>query len=507
MKFRALLLALGSSGLLLRWWRARNHGSRALTYWTSVRALLLALTSSGLLLRWWRARNHRSRALALLKSVRGHTAAGFEPVRKAFLRNVREGLENPGGAQLAICCRGQLVVDLTAGEHNDDHRRRRIVNVFSSGKALESLCVAKLVDLGRLSYDAPIGTYWPAFATRVSPHVTVADLMRHKSGLCGWRHPFASIEDARRTFCDPALAEEYLLSNLPAEWDAHTEHRQAYHAFTRGCYCNTLCRKVDKRGRDMVQFFRDEIAAPLGVEEDVMLCCDNDGVDGDGGDGGGGEGSSRRRNAGRVALHTPGEHILFAALKILIQLVLGIQYFLPYEIKALSGMVRVPLIRRVYSLVRNSWRGPAKLANDPVFRSCPMPSATTIGTAAAMATVMGAAASGKVLSQQGLEMALTPDPRDEKDSQVDLVLNRACRFSACGWGLERFGDPAYGNLPGWTGWAGGGGSVLMFHLKYQVSICYVPTRLEPRLWKPRAIRILSELSEVLKRGAEKRLEK
>ena len=45
--------------------------------------------------------------------------------------------------------------------------------------------------------------------------------------------------------------------------------RQAYHAITLGFYEGELLRRVDPRHRSLRQFFRDEIAAPLG--EDVYI--------------------------------------------------------------------------------------------------------------------------------------------------------------------------------------------------------------------------------------------
>ena len=204
------------------------------------------------------------RACRLLGSVRGYVAPGFEPVREAFRANVREGKENPGGAQLAVRWRGRLVVDVVAGG-NPAAPRRRLVNVFSSGKVLESLCVAKLVDMGRLSYDAPIGKYWPEFAKRISPHITVTDLMRHNSGLCGWQHPFDTMENARRTFRDKSAAEEYLLRNVPPEWDAAKDHKQAYHAFTRGSIAMFYAAKWTRRSRHG-DIFQEEIAEPLALK-------------------------------------------------------------------------------------------------------------------------------------------------------------------------------------------------------------------------------------------------
>ena len=76
-----------------------------------------------------------------------------------------------------------------------------------------------------------------------------------------------------------------------------------------------------------------------------------------------------------------------------------------YEIKALRGMILSPLIRRAYTLVRGNFSGPAELANDQLFRTCPMPSATAVGTASAsaLATVMSSVIAGNMLSSHGLE--------------------------------------------------------------------------------------------------------
>ena len=98
------------------------------------------------------------RACRLLGSVRGYVAPGFERC---------ERLSGPMCAGKTQKCasrivkRGRLVVDVVAG---NNCAAATSCHVFSSGKVLESLCVAKLVDMGRLSYDAPIGKYWPRFA-------------------------------------------------------------------------------------------------------------------------------------------------------------------------------------------------------------------------------------------------------------------------------------------------------------------------------------------------------
>ena len=82
-----------------------------------------------------------------------------------------------------------------------------------------------------------------------------------------------------------------------------------------------------------------------------------------------------------------------------------------------------------------------------------MPSATAVGTASALATVMSSVIAGNMLSSHGLEKAMAGDPRDEADAPVDLVLCRQCKFTACGWGRS-FWDQTTWEFArmDWVGW-------------------------------------------------------
>ena len=155
----------------------------------------------------------------------------------------------------------------------------------------------------------------------------------------------------------------------------------------RGCYCNVLCSKVDQvRHGDIFQ----EGAEPLGVEDDVMLCCHDDQ-----------EGSGKRESnrGGRNAHHTLGAHLLSA--EDLHSVHFWCQVFHGIEIKR-CGIILSPLIRRAYTLVRGNFSGPAELANDQLSH-VPLPSATAVGTASALATVMSSVIAGNMLSSHGLE--------------------------------------------------------------------------------------------------------
>jgi len=92
-------------------------------------------------------------------------------------------------AQLCIYYQGQLVVDLWASKSNDtDFTADSLVNVFSSGKSLETLAIASLVDRGLLNYNDQIADHWPEFAGNGKGSITVADLMRHEAGLVSLKY-------------------------------------------------------------------------------------------------------------------------------------------------------------------------------------------------------------------------------------------------------------------------------------------------------------------------------
>src|SRR6056297_2368854 len=96
-------------------------------------------------------------------SISGYTAPGFEPVRAAFVANFAE--TNELGASFCAVLGSATVVDLWGGYC--DHAQTKpweadtVVNVYSTTKGLAAAAVAGLVESGALSYEAPVGDYWP----------------------------------------------------------------------------------------------------------------------------------------------------------------------------------------------------------------------------------------------------------------------------------------------------------------------------------------------------------
>ena len=190
--------------------------------------------------------------------VDGVCDPGFEAVADAFARNFSH--EQDVGASFSLFQGGRKVVDLWGG-YADAARTRRwerdtLVNVWSTTKGIMALCVARLNDQGLLDNDRPVADYWPEFAAHGKGGVTVAQLFSHQAGLCGVRRQLTEAQLLDTDFMSGILAAE------APHWPVGS--RSGYHALSIGPLGDGLFRRVT--GKTVGQYFRDEIAAPLGVD-------------------------------------------------------------------------------------------------------------------------------------------------------------------------------------------------------------------------------------------------
>jgi CubicO group peptidase (beta-lactamase class C family) len=120
--------------------------------------------------------------------INGSAAAGFESVTDAFALNFERGDEL--GARFSAYRAGEMVVDIWAGfsdrEKNEPWSDETLVSVYSSGKAAMAALVAEAVAAGKLSYDAPVAALWPEFAANGKGDITLAMVLSHQAGLCGF---------------------------------------------------------------------------------------------------------------------------------------------------------------------------------------------------------------------------------------------------------------------------------------------------------------------------------
>ena len=198
-------------------------------------------------------------------TVEGRVSPGFETVREVFAENF-ELRHELGGA----CCayyRGEKVVDLWGGVRNrqtsEPWERDTMVVVHSATKGLAAMTLAVAHSRGWLDYEERVAAYWPEFAQQGKERITVRQLLAHQAGLFAIDEPVdrADVADLDR------LA--VILARQKPTWEPGT--RQAYHALTLGFYEGELMRRIDPKHRTLGQFFRDEIAAPLGEEIYIRL--------------------------------------------------------------------------------------------------------------------------------------------------------------------------------------------------------------------------------------------
>ncbi len=198
-----------------------------------------------------------------LPDVHGHVAPGFEHVRDVFADNWRQYDEI--GAGFALRIGGERVIDIHAGwadrKKTTAWTDQTLIPVYSTGKAIAALVIAKLVDRGLLDYDAPVADYWPEFAGGGKSAVTVAQALSHQSGLSGISEPM----DAGDWF-DAGLIEDKLARQRPL-WPLG--EGSGYHPVTFGFIADALARRTD--GRSIGAILREEICGPKGIDFHVGL--------------------------------------------------------------------------------------------------------------------------------------------------------------------------------------------------------------------------------------------
>ena len=118
-------------------------------------------------------------------------ADDFGAVADAFERNFTELGEL--GAAFSLYVDGEVKADLWAGVADKttgqpwSHDTLQLV--YSTTKGAAAVCVARLVEAGRISYGDTVATYWPEFAASGKGEVTIAQMMSHQAGL-----PYATAE-------------------------------------------------------------------------------------------------------------------------------------------------------------------------------------------------------------------------------------------------------------------------------------------------------------------------
>ena len=426
----------------------------------------------------------------------GGTISGFskyDGVRAAFEENFARKLEL--GSQLVIYEKGEKVVDLFgAAPEQEGYNANTLQCVYSSGKNMEAIAMAMLVDRGLVDYDDPVTMYWPEFGANGKDRVTLADVMRHEGGVPFLVDP-KSPSDSKDTIVitpeDVANVDALEMKICAAADSPAGDNPRMYHSITRGWLVNGILRRVDPGGRSLGTFIREEIAKPL----DITYIC---GI------------PKEEQGDYEYANMSQGSILYNLCMQIL---------------PAMSGFGDVQLASLLKVLLKKdnliskqvvSW---LKLPPTPGFndtqegRSLEISSAGMFTNARSMAKINAVMAGDgsfggvRLLSEEGVRNSMSAIK-----PAVDLALETPIGFSKGGFGRfsDSFGDAdrpvtppiyhaddriAFGDFIGWGGW---GGSISFWDRDREIAFSYCMNAMEPFvIGGPRTRRILLELQKVI----------
>jgi CubicO group peptidase (beta-lactamase class C family) len=354
--------------------------------------------------------------------VHGECAPGFEPVRQAFLANFAERGEI--GASVAVVVSGELKVNIWAGWADPattrPWRRDTLTNVWSTTKAVTSLCANMLIDRGELDPDAPVARYWPEFGQAGKADIPVRWILCHKSGLSGLATP-ASLED----YYDWDKITGLLAQQEPLFPPGTTT---GYQAVTFGYLVGEVIKRIT--GQSCGQFVATEVAGPLGADFYIGL---------------------PQSMLGRCSD------------------VLGLRPS-PEEQAAMAQAFANPHPAAMAALFNPNLAGDE--ANSPGWRMAEIPAANGHTTAQALATIFGAVVdgSGRFISPATLAAA-----RAGEGTYTDVVLGFPLEF---GLGFALSGPEGhFGPNPAAFGHDGFGGSAVGCDPEAGVAFAYVMNKM------------------------------
>jgi CubicO group peptidase (beta-lactamase class C family) len=349
--------------------------------------------------------------------IHGNCAERFSAIRDAFAKNFEEGREV--GASFAATINGEYVVDIWAGYADEacthPWERDTIVNVYSTTKVMAALCTHMLVDRGQLDLDAPVAQYWPEFAQAGKEKIPVRYLLSHQSGLAGIVEPITA---------EGLYDWDHVVGLLAAQeplWEPGKH--SGYHSLTFGHLLGEVLRRIT--GKTMGEFFREEVAEPLGADFHIGLA---------------------EEHEPRVGELIPPEE--------------------PRPVDQSSKLGRAMSNPGLTAMT----------SRDRAWRAAEIPAANGHGNARSVARIASALACGgeldgvRLLGIETIEKAI-----EEQCYGKDLVLQQPIRWGL-GWGLTSKEMPI-GPNPRTFYWGGWGGSAVVMDLDAKMSFAYVMNKM------------------------------
>ncbi|MEM9966225.1 MAG: serine hydrolase domain-containing protein [Asticcacaulis sp.] len=201
-----------------------------------------------------------------MSDIQGYTPDRFSAVKDRFAQNFIEGPDGltEVGARFTVVQDGEVIFDLWGGATSRKadaapFTEKTLTPVFSSTKAITALMIARLVDQGKLDYNAPVSGIWPEFGQAGKEAITLGQLISHQGGLSGFSPPIDPT-----TWFDVDATLEALCAQAPL-WTPG--EGSGYHPITVGYLMGEIFRRAD--GRSLGTALREDIAVPFGL--DLMI--------------------------------------------------------------------------------------------------------------------------------------------------------------------------------------------------------------------------------------------
>ena len=166
------------------------------------------------------------------------------------------------GVQVAAYVNGELVADVWGGLADKATVRKvdgdTLFPVFSVTKAVTATALHIQAERGLIDYEQPISRYWPEFGARGKDKATIRDALTHRAGI-----PLMPSGVTPEHMCDWERMVDQLARMEPVFEPGTTS---AYHSYTFGWIIAECVRRTDPKERPFSRFVREEICAPLGID-------------------------------------------------------------------------------------------------------------------------------------------------------------------------------------------------------------------------------------------------
>ncbi len=170
---------------------------------------------------------------------------------------VEKGLEC--GCQAALYIDGKLEVNAFAGWTDWTKTKKvdenTVFPIYSTGKAIASTVIHRLVEKGILDYEMNVGDVWPEFACNGKENMKLWHMLAYRMGMMALPEYKSAEERA-----DWNLMCSRIAKMAPA-YEVGT--KQDYHPWTYGWLIGEVaCRAT---GKDFATLFREEVGEPAGM--------------------------------------------------------------------------------------------------------------------------------------------------------------------------------------------------------------------------------------------------